>query len=61
MASAAGGAAAARRAAAAEAELHDARREAAEERSRADALQDRVWELQGLLKQSQENYDALVR
>jgi hypothetical protein len=61
MASAAGGAAAARRAAAVEAELCDARREAAEERARADALQDRVWELQGLLKQSQENYDALVR
>jgi hypothetical protein len=54
-------AAAARRLSALEGDLAEARREVASERSRADKLQDEVWELRGLLKQSQENYDALVR
>ncbi len=44
-----------------ERELGEARREAEAQRARAEELQDRVWELQGLLKQSQENHDALVR
>jgi len=58
-------AAAARRAAAALEELHfDLQAEkasAASERARADSLQEHVWELQGLLRQSQANYEALVR
>ena len=54
-------AAAARRLSALEGDLAEARREVASERLRADKLQDEVWELRGLLKQSQENYDALVR
>ena len=52
---------AARRLAAAVREAEDLRRQAQEERTRADGLQDQLWELQGLLQQSQSNYDALVR
>jgi hypothetical protein len=52
---------AARRLAAAVREAEDLRRSAQDERARADGLQDQLWELQGLLQQSQSNYDALVR
>ncbi len=52
---------ASRRAAAAAREAEGLKRSLDEERRRADALQDKVWELQGLLQQSQSNYDALVR
>ena len=51
----------ARRLAAAVREAEDLRKQAQEERARADGLQDQLWELQGLLQQSQSNYDALVR
>ena len=52
---------AARRLAASVREAEDLRKQAQEERARADGLQDQLWELQGLLQQSQSNYDALVR
>jgi hypothetical protein len=50
-----------RRAASLARELEEASRQAACERARADSLAERVSELSGLLAQSQENYDALVR
>jgi hypothetical protein len=50
-----------RRLAAAVRESEDLRRSVEEERRRAEGLQEQVWELQGLLQQSQSNYDALVR
>ena len=42
-------------------DLEASQRSEEEERRRADALQERVYELTGLLAQSQANYDALVR
>jgi hypothetical protein len=50
-----------RRLAAAVRESEELRRSCEEERRRAEGLQEQVWELQGLLQQSQSNYDALVR
>jgi hypothetical protein len=42
-------------------DLEASQRSEEEERRHADALQERVYELTGLLAQSQSNYDALVR
>ena len=50
-----------RRAAALQRDLEASQRSEEEERRRAEALQERVYELTGLLAQSQANYDALVR
>ena len=42
-------------------EAEEARQELLEIQRQAGSLQERVWELEGLLSQSQANYDALVR
>jgi hypothetical protein len=50
-----------RRASRLQRDLEASQRSEEEERRRADALQEQVYELTGLLAQSQANYDALVR